>query len=150
MLALAIEAFVASSPTSATTIAPLSASFWGWTTMRSPSRMPASTMESPMTRAGRSRAVVAAKEAGHVDELFDVLFRQQRDAGRHLADQRQGARRSELTHDPRARGFVGSRLMRPWRSRLARWACTVDGDVQLEGGDLVPWAGNVGAHAFAG
>jgi len=96
-------------------------------------------------------AVVAAKEAGHVDELFDVLFRQQRDAGRHLADQRQGARRSELTHD-----LEGARLCRVAPDEALALEI---GEVgmhgrrrrQLEGGADLAYRGRVavGAHAFA-
>ena len=119
--------------------------------MKSPLRMPASAMESPCD-AQHEVVVVAAQEAGHVDELLDVLLGEDGHAGGDLADERQRARRPQARATrSRARGLLGSRLMSPRRSRLARCACTVEGDDRSQlGADLAHRRRiAVDAHALA-
>ena len=90
--------------------------------------------------ADREQEVGTAPERlRHGDPVLDVLLREQRRAGRDLAEQAAaaasprpaGAAGAVTVRWPirsRARGFEGSRLSRPARSRFARWACTVDGE----------------------
>ena len=73
--------------------------------------------------------VAAAQQGRHLDVVFDVLLGEDGQCRRrHLADERQRPERPRLSTSSSARGLVGSRRMKPSRSRLPRCAWTVEGD----------------------
>ena len=95
---------------------------------------PGSSSRPSRAAGSRRRRATAARARASV--VLDVLLGEQRAAGRDLADERQlRARSSAAPRAPAraptsssARGFVGSRLRSPARSRFARCACTVEGE----------------------
>ena len=85
---------------------------------------------------GEQEVGAAAERLRHGDDVLDVLLGEERPAGRDAAEQREarhvaGGRRASTRLWPvssSARGFVGSRRIRPTRSRFARCAWTVEGE----------------------
>ena len=94
---------VASSPgMPATTMSPLSALCCWRATTKSPSRMPASIIESPRTRS-MNRSPSPVKSAGSGQHLLDVLLGQDVGAGGDVADERDVAHRPALDDGARRR-----------------------------------------------
>ena len=128
---------MASSPgMPATTMSPRSAVGWERATTRSPSRMPASIIESPRTRRmKRSPSPVRSAGTGSVSSMFSwastsVPAATSPTTGTWRTGRRStGAPESGSKRTSMARGFVGLRRMNPRRWSVFRWLCTVEGEV---------------------
>ena len=83
---------------------------------KSPSRMPASIIESPRTRSMNS-SPSPVKSAGHRQQLLDVLLGEHVGAGGDVADERHVAHRPPLHHG--ARSWVPADLDGPRLGRVA-------------------------------
>src|ERR1051325_8921200 len=127
---------VSSSPASATTISPSRAVCARRTTTMSPSRIPALIIESPLTR---SRNSSPPRASGSGTARYSSTFWSASSGPPAAISPRSGSRWTSAAwaatgfgsrRSSRARGFVGSRLISPARSRFARCAWTVDGEAR--------------------
>jgi len=89
--------------------------------------MPAPVIESPLTRSRNPRP--ARERLGHGQIIVDVLLGEKRRARCDLPEERKLVLLSALARDQLERTRLGRiALEQSARSRLARWACTVEGE----------------------
>ncbi len=125
-----------SSPMPATTMSPSSAVCWTLATTRSPSRIPASIMDSPLTLSMKSSpSPVRSAGRGMTSSTFSLASTPVPAATSPTSGTWQTGRRSMMAPEPAshrtsmALGLVGSRLRYPSFCSELRCECTVEGEV---------------------